>query len=70
MITGQAKGLMLNVVVPVQPLESVAVMVAVPVEVGVPDMTPELGSMPRPAGKLAVVQVYGAVPPLALGLAE
>ena len=57
MIVGQANGLTVRLVVPAQPLASVAVIVALPVAVGLPVMAPVEGLMLRPAGKLAAVQL-------------
>ena len=57
MIVGQANGLIVRLVVPVQPLASVAVIVAVPVAVGLPVMAPVEGLMLSPAGRLVAVQV-------------
>jgi hypothetical protein len=47
---------------------TVAVKLAVPLEVGVPAMTPVAGTRVIPAGRWPVVmdQVYGPVPPVAL----
>ena len=50
-------------------LESCAatVKVKVPCDVGLPEITPELGCIVRPGGSepVAKLQVYGGVPPLA-----
>src|SRR5262249_12498645 len=44
----------------------------VPLAVGVPEITPELGASVNPAGSapLAIAHVYGGVPPLAARVAE
>ncbi len=48
------------------------VKVKVPGDVGVPEITPELGCRARPGGSVpaARLQMYGGVPPLALMFAR
>lgn len=50
---------------------TVAVKLAVPLAVGVPEMIPVAGTRVSPAGRLPVViaQAYGPVPPVALRVA-
>ncbi len=47
------------------------VKLLVPVAVGVPEITPELGASDRPGGSVPEARdhVYGVVPPLALNVA-
>ena len=54
---GQLKVLMTSIVVPLQPLASVAVIVAFPVAVGEPVMAPVAELMLKPAGKPVAVQM-------------
>jgi hypothetical protein len=54
---GQLKALMTSVVVPVQALASVAVIVALPMAVGEPVITPVAELMLKPAGSPVAVQV-------------
>ena len=57
-----------KLVEPVAPVESFAVTVTdeLPWAVGVPEITPVPALIDRPAGRPLAVQVYGAVPPVAL----
>jgi len=72
-VTGGQTGLLMTLVYackPVQPLESVAVTVKVnvPAVVGVPDITPVpvLNNIPLGSDPAVMLNIYGAVPPVAV----